>query len=232
MGGYGFIKVLLNLFPVGCYYFLPLVYTMAIVGIILSSMIAIIQNDFKKLIAYTSIAHMNFVVLGIFSFNQYGLVVSVFLMYAHGIVSSGLFASVGLLYDRYKTRQIEFYGGLVMGMPIFSTLLFFFILGNFGFPLTFNFIGELLILFSLAQVNLYVYFIAGFAIFTSVIYSVLLYNKLIFGNPKEFIQKMTDVTLLEFHYLLAMAVVVLLFGIFPNLLIDYYYFEVLYYIVK
>ena len=114
---------------------------MSIISIILTSLNAIVQVDFKRLIAYTSISHMNFVVLGIFSHNIYGLVGAVLLMYAHGLVASGLFASVGLLYERYYSRQIEYYGGLVVGMPIFATLFFFIILGNFGFPITVNFVG-------------------------------------------------------------------------------------------
>jgi len=158
LGGYGFIKISLNLFPVAIIYYLPLISTMCICSIILASLNAIVQVDFKKLIAYTSISHMNFVVLGIFSHNIFGLVGALLLMYAHGLVSSGLFAIVGMLYDRYASRQIEYFGGLVAGMPLFSTVFFLITLGNFGFPITFNFVGELLILIGLAHFNLHILF--------------------------------------------------------------------------
>jgi len=232
LGGYGLIKICLNLFPAACIYYSPMVCAMTIFGIITSSLTAIVQADFKKLIAYSSISHMNFVVLGIFSHSIYGLIGSILLMLAHGIVSSGLFASVGLLYERYESRQIEYYGGLIIGMPLFGTLFFILILGNFSFPLTFNFVGELLILIGIAHFNFYVLFFLALGVFFSVVYSILLYNKLMFGNVKLFIRKIKDLNFTEFNYLLSFVLALLLLGFFPNVVIDTIYITCKIYLIK
>jgi NADH-quinone oxidoreductase subunit M len=233
LGGYGFIKILLNLFIDGSYYFKPFIYFLCAISIIISSFNAIVQTDFKKLIAYTSISHMNFIVMGIFSCNIYGLCGSIFLMLGHGIISSGLFSCVGIIYDRYHTRQIEYFSGLVFGMPIFSTLFFIILIGNFGFPLTCNFVGEFVILVSLVVKRSFLfYFIAGVGIFLSVIYSINLYNKLIFGNVKNFIYEIKDLTLLEYNALLSLVLINFSLGLFPNIIFDYCYFSCLYILEK
>jgi len=211
LGGYGFIKILVSYFPVACIYYTPLVFGMCITSIILTSFEAIVQHDFKRLIAYTSVSHMNFAVLGIFSGTLYGLVGAVVLMLAHGLVSSGLFACVGMIYERYSSRQIEYFGGLIIGMPLLGTFFFIILLGNFGFPLTFNFIGELLILVGLAHTNLLIFFLTSIGLFLSVVYSILLYNKLMFGNVKPFIRKIKDVTLFEFNSLLSLSLASIFF---------------------
>jgi len=220
LGGYGFIKILISYFPVACIYYSPLVYGMCIASIILTSFEALVQNDFKRLIAYTSVSHMNFAVLGIFSQTIQGLVCAVILMLAHGLVSSGLFAVVGMIYERYSSRQIEYYGGLIIGMPLLGTFFFIMTLGNFGFPLTLNFVGELLILASLAHTNLFVLFASAIGLFLSVAYSIILYNKLMFGNVKPFIRKIKDVTLFEFNSLLSLTLGCLFFGIWPMSVIE------------
>jgi len=232
LGGYGFIKILISWFPVGCVYFVPLISAMAIFSIILSSFNAIVQSDFKRLIAYTSISHMNFVVLGIFSHSIYGLVGGTVLMYAHGLVSSGLFAVVGMLYERYFSRQIEYYSGLIVGMPILGSLFFIILLGNFGFPLTLNFIGEFLILVGLAHFNLYLLFLSSIGLFLSVVYSILLYNKLMFGNLKPFIRQIKDVTLFEFTCLISLSWYIIFFGIWPMSVLDCIYLGLSHCIVK
>jgi len=126
LGGYGFIKISVSYFPVACIYYTPLVFGMCITSIILASFEAIVQHDFKRLIAYSSVSHMNFVVLGIFSQTIYGLICAVVLMLAHGLVSSGLFAVVGMIYERYSSRQIEYFGGLIIGMPLLGTFFFYY----------------------------------------------------------------------------------------------------------
>jgi len=223
LGSYGFIKILVSWFPVGCIYFLPLVTAMAVTSIIIASCNAIVQADFKRLIAYTSISHMNFVVLGIFSHSIFGLVGSAVLMYAHGLVSSGLFAVVGMLYERYFSRQMEYYSGLIVGMPMLGSFFFLILLGNFGFPLTFNFIGELLILIGLAHFNFYILFLSAIGLFLSVVYSVLLYNKLMFGNLKPFIRQIKDLTLMEFHCLFSISFYIIFFGIWPMSVLECIY---------
>jgi len=175
---------------------------------------------------------MSYLVLGIFSFSNFGLVGAVVLMLAHGFVSGGLFSAVGLLYDRYHSRQIEYFGGLIVGMPLFGTLFFLLLLGNFGFPLTFNFIGEFLILIGLSHINFFTYFLCGLGLFFSIIYSILLYNKLMFGNAKLFIKQLKDLMYSEFQYLLVIVVIVLFLGLVPNIVIDFIYTESMYYIYK
>jgi len=186
---------------------------MSICSIILSSGNAIIQNDFKRLIAYTSISHMNLVVLGLFSNSIFGLVGSFLLMFAHGLTSSGLFISVGVLYERYFSRQLEYFSGLIFGMPLLGTLFFFITVSNFGFPLTFNFIGEFLILIGLAHFNFYILIFSSIGLFLSVIYSILLYNKLMLGNIKYFIINIKDVNMFEFNCLFSIAWFLVFFGI-------------------
>jgi len=153
LGGYGFFKFLINFLPVGCTYFLPLINVLALSSIILASFIAVIQVDFKKLIAYTSISHMNFVTCGMLSLNFYGIIGSILMMYGHGLISGGLFLCVGLIYDRYHTRLLEYYGGLIVGMPILGSLFFILTISNFGFPFTLNFVSEFLILISITYTN-------------------------------------------------------------------------------
>lgn len=172
LGGYGFIRILLPLFPLATKYFSPLIYTMALISIIYSSIIALRQMDIKRIIAYSSIAHMNLVVLGIFSNTLYGVVGAIFLMIAHGIVSGALFLLIGVLYDRYHTRLLNYYGGLVQVMPMFSTIFLFFSLANLSFPGTCNFIGELLILIGVARTNTSVMLLATSTMVASAAYSL------------------------------------------------------------
>jgi len=211
LGSYGFLKIIINLFPVACVYYIPLISALCVVSIVVSSCNAVIQTDFKRLIAYTSVSHMNFAVLGLFSFNIFGLVGSVLLMFAHGIVSSGLFAIVGMLYERYFSRQLDYYSGLISGMPLIGSFFFIILLGNFGFPLTFNFVGELLILVGITHFNLYVLFLLFPGLLLSVVYSILLYNKLMFGNLKVFIKIIKDASLFEFNCLFSISFFLIFF---------------------
>jgi len=228
LGGYGFIKILVKMFPVACVYYLPGISALCIGGIILGSCNAIVQSDVKRMIAYISIAHMNFIVLGIFSGNIFGLVGSVVLMFGHGLVASGLFAVVGILYERYQSRQIEYFGGLILAMPIFGTLFFLIILGNFGFPLTFNFVGELLILVGLAHSNLWMLFASSFGLVMSVAYSIMMYSKIMFGNIPKFIRIIKDVSLYEFYALFSLALFCIIFGMWPMPILDAIYLGLAY----
>jgi len=153
MGGYGFLRISLGVFFDGSLYFLPLINTVAIISIIYSTLIALTQTDLKRIVAYSSIAHMNFVVLGIFSLTVQGIQGSIVQMLAHGFVSGALFFIIGMLYDRYHTKILSYYGGLARTMPIFAAFFLFFSFSNIGFPGTGNFIGEILIFIGIFEVS-------------------------------------------------------------------------------
>ena len=172
LGGYGFLRILLPVFAESLFFFLPLVHTLALISILYASCTTVRQVDLKRIIAYSSIAHMNLVVLGIFSCNIQGISGSIFLMLAHGIVSSALFFLIGFLYDRYKTRLIFYYGGLVQVMPLFSSQLLIFCLANTGLPGTCNFIGELICFVGLIDSNCLATFLSLIGIILSVLYSI------------------------------------------------------------
>jgi len=236
LGGYGFLRFLLPLFPNTTYYFSPFVILICCLGIFYTSFVTLKQIDIKRIIAYSSIAHMNVCVLGIFSFNSLGLAGSIHLMIAHGVVSGALFFLIGMLYNRYHTKLIKYYGGLIYSMPIFSFFLFFFIISNISFPLTSNFIGEFLILISLFfSFNYYILFFVCFAIFTCTIYSMWLFNKIIFMYPRiEYIKNYNDLSFLEISLLVILFFFVCWLGIYPdfifgilNMSINYNYIELL-----
>jgi NADH-quinone oxidoreductase subunit M len=172
LGGYGFLRFSLSMLPNASYYFIDLVTALCLISIIYASLTTIRQIDLKKIIAYSSIAHMNLLVLGLFSFNQQGLEGAIYLMVAHGVVSSALFFCVGVLYDRFHTRIIRYYSGLVQTMPFFTICLFIFTLANMSFPGTSNFIGELLVLIGIFQYNTVAGFFAATGIVLSAVYSI------------------------------------------------------------
>ena len=182
LGGYGFLRISLPLFPLATKYFLPLIYTLCILSIIYASIIALRQVDIKKIIAYTSIAHMNLIVLGIFSLTVYGLTGAIFLMIAHGIVSGALFLIIGVLYERFHTRLLNYYGGLGHFMPLFATFFCIFSLGNLGFPGTCNFIGEFLVLLAILHGNLWVAILSATTMICSAAYSLWLFNRVCMGT--------------------------------------------------
>jgi len=172
LGSYGFLRFTLPLFPLGSIYYQPIVYSLAVISIIYASFVTIRQIDLKRIIAYSSIAHMNLIVLGLFSYTQQGIDGAIYLMIAHGIVSAGFFFCVGLLYDRHHTRLLRYYGGLAAVMPVYSMFLFFLTLANMGFPGTSNFIGELLILVGVFEKNIPIAILAATGIVFSAIYSI------------------------------------------------------------
>jgi proton-translocating NADH-quinone oxidoreductase chain M len=221
LGGYAIIRILLIIFSQATIYFLPLTDTLAIISIVYASLTTIRQIDMKRIIAYSSVAHMNLVVLGLFSCNIQGLAGSLFLMLAHGIVSSALFFLIGVLYDKYGTRIIYYYGGLVKTMPIFSSLLLIFCLANIGLPLSCNFIGELTIFIGLVDRNIFVLIVAVSGVVLSVLYTMFFCNRLIFGNLNlNYIIIYKDITKREFYIILPLLLLTFLLGIFPDLIFD------------
>lgn len=221
LGGYGFIRVLIPLFPEANVYYLPFADTIAVISIVYASLTTIRQIDLKRIIAYSSIAHMNLVVLGIFSWNIQSVSGSIFLMVAHGIVSSALFFLIGVLYDKYGTRLICYYGGLIQTMPIFSTQMMFFCLANIGLPGTCNFIGELVVFAGLVEQNIFVLIIATTSVVFSVLYTMFFFNRLVFGNLNlNYISIYKDITKREYSLIIPLTVLTIILGVFPDLVFD------------
>jgi len=190
-------------------------------SILYASLATLRQLDLKRIIAYSSIAHMNLGVLGIFSCNIPGIQGCIFLMLAHGIVSSAMFFMVGVLYDKYHTRLIDYFGGLVHVMPIFSTYLLIFCLANVGLPGTCNFIGELLIFFGVLDINFLVTALALTGTVISVLYTIFFYNRITFGHIKtKYISVWTDITKREHAIALPLGILTFIFGILPNFILD------------
>ena len=226
LGGYGFIRFL-PLFPYAYSFYSPIVFSLGILSIIFASMAAIRQIDLKKIIAYSSIAHMNLSVIGIFSLTYQGIQGSLFLLLSHGLVSSALFFLVGILYDRYYTKLLKYYGGLVVKMPIFSVFFFFFSIANLAFPGTSNFISELLVLIGITEKNLSILVLSATGMLFSSIYSIWLFNRLIFGNPKIlYIKNYQDMTFREYLLILPLVFLTLIFGIIPDIILETTYFSV------
>lgn len=216
MGGYGFLRFSIPMFPQASIYFTPLVFTLSIMAIIYASLITLRQIDLKKIIAYSSIAHMGFVTIGLFSFNLQGIEGSILLMLSHGLISSALFLCVGILYDRHKTRIIKYYGGLIQIMPIFSLFFFFSSFASIGFPGTSNFIGELLVLVGIFQVSKLLTFFAAFGTILGTMYSIWLFNRINFGPLKiQYFNLFQDVSRREFWILLPLVLIILWIGIYP-----------------
>jgi len=221
LGGYGFIRILLPIFSQATVFYSPLVDTLALVSIIYASLTTIRQVDLKRIIAYSSVAHMNLVVLGIFSGNIQGITGAIFLMLGHGIVSSGLFFLIGVLYDKYHTRLLFYYGGLVSSMPLFSTQLLILCLANTGLPGTCNFIGELVIFVGLIDKNILVTFISITGVILSVLYSIFFFNRLGFGNLNiKYISTFTEISHREMAIISPLIILTLFFGFFPSFLFD------------
>lgn len=216
LGGYGFLRFTIPLFPIGNFYFSSCVYILGVLSVVYASLSTIRQNDLKRIIAYSSIAHMNLIVLGLFSNSQQGLEGAVYLMVGHGFVSSVLFFCVGILYDRYHTRSLTYYSGLVQVMPVFAVFFFISTLANMSFPGTSNFIGELLIFIGLFQKNYFILLFASSGIVLSAVYSIWLFNRIFFGTLKienEVISNYAELNRTEFYILLLLTVVMLSFGL-------------------
>jgi proton-translocating NADH-quinone oxidoreductase chain M len=217
LGTYGFIRFSLPLFPQASFFFTPLVYSVAVVGIIYTSFTAIRQTDFKRIIAYTSIAHMNLVILGIFSFNNVGIEGAILQSLSHGFVASALFLVIGVVYDRYKTRIVQYYGGLASVMPIYIFIFLFFTLANISFPGTSSFVGEFLILAGSFKVNTTVTFLGATGVIIGGAYSLWLFNRIAYGNLKtQYTTKFLDISPREFVIFLPLILGTIIVGLYPN----------------
>ena len=222
LGTYGFLRWSLTLFPFACIYFSPLMYVLTLIGVIYVSLITLRQVDIKKIIAYSSVAHMGCCVLGMFAFNVLGLEGSLLMMIGHGVVSPGLFLCIGLLYDRYKTRVIYYYGGLAQTMPLFATGLLVLTMANLSLPvLSPTFAAEFLIFSSIFMVNKLVAILAATTMVLTGAYALLLYARLCFGNLKTvYISKTCDLSRREFAALMPFLVLSVLLGLAPGLILD------------
>ena len=221
MGGYGFLRFSLPMFPVASEQFAPFVFLLSIVAIIYTSLVALAQEDVKKLIAYSSVAHMGFVTMGIFTFSQQGIDGAIFQMLSHGIVSAALFLCVGVVYDRMHTREISAYGGLVSRMPIYAFCFMIFTMANVGLPGTSGFVGEFLTLLAAFKANTWVALFATTGVILSAAYALFLYRRMIFGvleKPK--LKAIADMTPREIVVMAPLVVLTILFGFYPAPILD------------
>lgn len=219
LGAYGFLRILLPLFPWATLFYQPFVLLLAIMGVIFSSLSLLRQIDFKKIIAYSSVAHMNFAVLGLFSNTVLGLQGSIFLFVSHGFSSAALFVLVGLLYEKFHTRLIFYYGGLVQIMPFYACFFFLLTLANFGFPGTSNFIGEFLVFLGIIEKSFFLFLCGGVSMLLSVVYSILLFNRLMFGELKTYnllFPFNSDLSAREFSLLSLFVFTIIFFGVYPT----------------
>ena len=217
MAGYGFIRFSIGLFPVASEYFVPLVYVLSIIAIIYTSLVALMQDDMKKLIAYSSVAHMGFVTLGIFTMTQQGIEGSIIQMISHGLISAALFLCVGVIYDRRHTRQIKDYGGLVSVMPKYAILFMIFTLGAVGLPGTTGFVGEFLILLGAFKKSFIVAIFASIGVILSAAYMLWLYRRVVFGKiVNADLKNIVDLNKSEKIILWTLAIPSIFYGFYPE----------------
>jgi len=221
MGGYGFIRFSLPMFPDASHYFTPLVYALSVIAIVYTSLVALAQENMKKLIAYSSVAHMGFVTMGIFAANAQGVQGAVYQMISHGLVSGALFLCVGVVYDRTHTLSIDAYGGLVQRMPLYAVAFMLFTLANVGLPGTSGFIGEFLTLIGTFQSNTWVAFFATIGVILSASYALYLYRRVVFGViEKANLRNILDLSPREIATLLPLGLLVIYYGVHPQPVID------------
>jgi NADH-quinone oxidoreductase subunit M len=221
MGGYGFLRFSLPMFPLASADLAPFIWTLSIVAIVYTSLVAMMQEDIKKLIAYSSVAHMGFVTMGIFAMNEQGVQGGIFQMLSHGIVSGALFLCVGVVYDRLHTREIAAYGGLVNRMPLYALVFMVFTMANVGLPGTSGFVGEFLTLVGTFRVNTWVVFFATTGVILSAAYALWLYGRMIFGKlEKANLTAILDLSRREAVILVPLAVLAIFFGIYPAPILD------------
>ncbi len=221
MGGYGFLRFSLPMFPVGSEVMGPLVLWLSAIAIVYTSLVALVQEDMKKLIAYSSVAHMGFVTMGIFVANQQGIDGAIFQMISHGFISGALFLCVGVIYDRMHTRQIDAYGGLVNRMPAYALIFMLFTMANVGLPGTSGFIGEFLTLMAVFQVNTWVAAVATTGVIFSAAYALWLYRRVVLGDLiKESLKTITDMSRRERAIFAPLVVATIFFGVYPAPILD------------
>ncbi|MFO0404878.1 MAG: NADH-quinone oxidoreductase subunit M [Labrys sp. (in: a-proteobacteria)] len=221
MGGYGFIRFSLPMFPLASEYFAPLVFTLSVVAIVYTSLVALMQEDIKKLIAYSSVAHMGFVTMGLFAMNEQGVQGAIFQMISHGIVSGALFLCVGVVYDRMHTREIAAYGGLVNRMPWYAVAFLVFTMANVGLPGTSGFVGEFLTLLGAFRENTWIAFFATTGVILSAAYALWLYRRVVYGAlEKASLKDIADIDRREFAILAPLVVLTIFFGVYPKPILD------------
>ena len=221
LGSYGLLRFSMPLFPIGTVYFTPLVYAMAAIAVVYTSLTAIRQSDMKRIIAYASVAHMNVILVGMFALNANGLEGAMIQQLSHGLVSSALFLGVGVLYDRHHSRLVKYYGGMAHVMPIFVMIFLFFTMANIALPGTSSFVGEFLILVGAFQANTMVTMLAATGMVLGGAYSLWLYNRVAFGNLKvQSIHEFSDINRREFFVQLPLILGTLLMGIYPEIFLD------------
>ena len=221
MGGYGFLRFSLPMLPIASHDYAPLIFALSVVAIIYTSLVALAQEDVKKLIAYSSVAHMGYVTMGIFTFTVQGIDGAIFQMLSHGIVSAALFLCVGIVYDRMHTREIAAYGGLVSRMPIYAFMLMIFTMANVGLPGTSGFVGEFLTLLGAFQANTWVAFFATFGVILSAAYALYLYRRMVFGEMvKPALMAITDMGPREISIMVPLVALTILFGVYPAPILD------------
>jgi NADH-quinone oxidoreductase subunit M len=221
MGGYGFLRFSLPMFPLASHDFAPFVFTLSVIAIIYTSLVAMMQEDVKKLIAYSSVAHMGFVTMGIFAVTTQGVAGGMFQMISHGIVSGALFLCVGIVYDRMHTREIAAYGGLVSRMPLYALVFMVFTMANVGLPGTSGFVGEFMTLLGTFKVSIPTTFFATFGVILSAAYALWLYRKVVFGAlVKPSLMSIKDLTFREGLVLFPLVALTILFGVYPKPVLD------------
>jgi proton-translocating NADH-quinone oxidoreductase chain M len=221
MGTYGLLRFSLSLFPEGSFYFTPLVHTMSVIAVIYTSLTTLRQIDLKKIIAYSSVAHMGFVTLGLFSLNIQGLEGSLIIMLSHGFVSSALFLCIGVLYERHHTRLVKYYSGIAQVLPLFSIFFLFFSMANLGFPGTSSFVGEFLTLVGVFENNTFVTFLAATGMVFGAAYSLWLCNRILFGVLNtEYIPQYVEINRREFFILLPLVICTIWMGVYPEIFLD------------
>jgi NADH-quinone oxidoreductase subunit M len=221
MAGYGFIRFSLGLFPIASEIFTPLIYGLSVIAIVITSLIALMQEDMKKLIAYSSVSHMGFVTLGIFTNQQQGIEGSIIQMISHGLVSAALFLCVGVLYERMHSRLITTYGGVVTIIPKYSIMFMLFTLAALGLPGTSGFVGEFLVLMGVFKDNFFIAVIASLGVILGAAYMLWLYKRVIFGKLiNKDLTKMVDLNRSEYFLLICLAIPTLFFGFYPDPLIN------------
>jgi NADH-quinone oxidoreductase subunit M len=221
MGGYGFLRFSLPMFPVASELMAGFVFTLSVIAIIYTSLVAMMQEDMKKLIAYSSVAHMGFVTMGIFALNRQGIDGAIFQMLSHGFISGALFLIVGVVYDRIHTRDIDAYGGLMVRMPVYAAVFMLFTLGNVGLPGTSGFVGEFLTLAGAFQVNTWVAFFAATGVILSAGYALWLYRRVVFGDLiRESLKTIRDLDRREKLIFAPLVAGTVLLGVYPALILD------------
>jgi proton-translocating NADH-quinone oxidoreductase chain M len=233
LGVYGFLRYSLAIFPEISVFLSPFVYSLSLIGIIYASFAALRQTDLKRIIAYSSIAHMSLVVLGLFSFHSLGIEGAILQSISHGFVAGGLFLLIGILYDRYHSRFLYYYGGLVHFMPLYSAIFLIFTMSNIALPGTSSFIGEFMILIGTYKTSIFVTILAALGVILSGTYSLWLYNRIIFGNIKmSYTTLFKDLTLREFLIMFPLIIFVFVLGLSPNVFLSYIHATAVYFFIN